>query len=211
MSLSCRYCDARELLTPARYDEALEKLIWEERRERLLRFRGEMDRCRSLAAGLLLENMLVERGVTDLSLGQGEYGKPCLKGSPELFFNLSHSGPFAVCVLSDAPVGVDTEKPQPYRENVARRFFGKDEVAWIEASPDRDRAFVNIWIKKESYLKYLGSGLSKPMESFSVLSGEGMEPAVRFMECKIEGQQVCVCTAEPDAPQELLIKKQILG
>ena len=43
------------------------------------------------------------------SLEKGPYGKPYLTGYPEIHFNISHSGGWAVCALASMPCGVDGE------------------------------------------------------------------------------------------------------
>ena len=46
-------------------------------------------------------------------------GKPALTDLP-LYFNLSHSGPFALLGVSDAPLGVDVERVKPRRAGLPR-------------------------------------------------------------------------------------------
>ena len=69
-------------------------------------------------------------------------------------------------------MGVDVEKIRTFRgcERLAMRFFAADEQEYIFAvKGDNERAerFTKIWTLKECYLKYLGSGLSESLESFS--------------------------------------------
>ena len=45
-------------------------------------------------------------------MAREERGKPYFPGAPQYHFNLSHSGPFALCALSDRPVGVDIQVVQ---------------------------------------------------------------------------------------------------
>ncbi|MDR3361228.1 MAG: 4'-phosphopantetheinyl transferase superfamily protein, partial [Bifidobacteriaceae bacterium] len=49
-----------------------------------------------------------------------------------------------------------------------------DERAHIEAAAEEDasRRFLEIWTKKEAYLKWRGTGLAGGLESFSVLAPE---------------------------------------
>jgi phosphopantetheine--protein transferase-like protein len=73
---------------------------------------------------------------------------------------------------SDAPVGLDVEV---FRENVqcqklAGQFFCPDEQAYLQAEPSQElRRFFGLWTQKESYLKYLGTGIDCALNSFSVL------------------------------------------
>ncbi|MCR4989270.1 MAG: 4'-phosphopantetheinyl transferase superfamily protein [Lachnospiraceae bacterium] len=76
-------------------------------------------------------------------------------------------------------IGCDIEKIRPPEKGtlkIAERFFHqkeKDHIASIRDVSDRDKAFCLIWTLKESYLKAGGSGLSKALDSFSVLPYDG--------------------------------------
>ena len=60
----------------------------------------------------------------------------------------------------------------------------KDPEAW-------DRLFTRIWTRKESFLKYLGTGLMTPADQVCVLPGRQGE--VSFAETEVEGHLMCVC------------------
>lgn len=49
------------------------------------------------------------------ALDRAEHGKPFFPGLPERQFNLSHSGPLALCALDRRPVGVDIQTVGPHR------------------------------------------------------------------------------------------------
>ena len=123
MSVTCWYCDVRVFLDPVRFSCGMSLLPWEERREKVMRYYFEIDRCRCLGAGLLLVNALREAGVSDMKLRYLSNGKPVLANEPDVHFNLSHSGNLAVCAVSDHPVGVDVELLQDMDPGVAGMCF----------------------------------------------------------------------------------------
>lgn len=43
-------------------------------------------------------------------IARGEKGKPFIVGVENVFFNISHSGDYVVCAVSDREVGIDIEK-----------------------------------------------------------------------------------------------------
>lgn len=80
-----------------------------------------------------------------------------------------------VVAVSDEEIGVDIEKASLCNIDVAKRCFCKNEYEYILSdSIKSDIRFFRIWTKKEAYIKYLGVGLSMPLNSFSVLS-DGFE------------------------------------
>ena len=143
-----------------------------ERRLRADRYVRQEDALRCVTADALLRMAL---GTNSYEIRTGEYGKPEISGRKDFYFNLSHSGSWVVLAFGDSQVGVDVET---YRENVniasfAKRFFTPEEARYcLEASDNPYPRFFQIWTGKESYLKYLGTGLQKELRSFSVFIPE---------------------------------------
>ncbi len=112
----------------------------------------------------------------NLKFTYNEHGKPGLE-IPGVHFNMSHSGDYAMIVISDHPVGVDIEKKRTDKTGVAKRCFCRDEYDDIMSGKDEaevaDR-FLEYWTLKEAYVKYLGRGLSVPFNSFKLIC-EGKE------------------------------------
>lgn len=137
------------------------QMVSERRRERVLSYKIREDQKRSLAAGLLLEQILNERGYSGDMVAAEESGKLYLPGVDNFFFSLSHSGEYAACVVSDVPVGVDIQQKRETRANIARRFFQCEEAELIEKQPKEKQTdmFFRYWTGKESYLKLKGEGI----------------------------------------------------
>ena len=139
------------------------------RREKLARIRNPRAYAQSLGVELLLMAALQELdgAMTPLEISCGEGGKPALQDGPE--FSLSHSGERVFCALSDEAVGADIQQIRPCDPALARRFFTGTEAAWLEAQRERDLAFSLLWSLKESYVKFLGSGIAEThLDSFTV-------------------------------------------
>ena len=191
MEIVCWYVEVGPLSDPERYARGMAALPWEERRSRVRSFHFEKDRLLCLGAGLLAAWALQRAGATDLAVRTLAQGKPVLAAHPDIHFNLSHSGCMAVCAVSPEEVGADVERVHPYDPGVARITFTPEERAWVENSGDPDRAFTRIWTRKESFLKYLGTGLMTPADQVCVLPGRQGE--VSFAETEVEGHLMCVC------------------
>ncbi|MCD7928834.1 MAG: 4'-phosphopantetheinyl transferase superfamily protein [Clostridiales bacterium] len=174
--------------------------------ERLSR-RREEDQKRSVAGRWLLSQLLATH-CPELPfpprLDYGWQDKPLLADAPELGFNLSHSGPWAVCALCAAPVGVDIQEERPLRRNLIRRF-APAEQALLEALPERERqpAFYDLWCLKEAYCKCTGDGLRTPLNAtaFTLNPVRVNKPGYRAALAPFPAEgchlAVCVQTAEP--------------
>jgi 4'-phosphopantetheinyl transferase len=114
----------------------------------------------------------------------GSKGKPALAAATDLDFNATHSGDLAgYAFTSGCEIGIDLERIHPLAEmqNIAARFFCREEAAEIASLPpdEREPAFFRCWTRKEAYIKAIGDGLSAPLDEFRVTL-HANEP-VRFL------------------------------
>ena len=126
-----------------------------------------------------------------------EFGKPYFKNS-KLFFNTSHSGKYALCVVSDKEVGCDIEEIRDYKEKVAERFFTSTERKYLELTSNKEETFYKLWTLKESYLKCIGKGLTEPINSFELISEDNNiiikdKDNYQFFEFKHDNYQLSFC------------------
>lgn len=101
----------------------------------------------------------------------GEKGKPFLHDS-KIHFNISHSGEWIVAAFSEKELGIDIELIKEPNYNVAKRFFSETEIQNLFSITDielKKQLFFEYWTIKESYLKAIGTGLTKSLSSFTVL------------------------------------------
>lgn len=182
-----------------------------ERRAKADRYRRREDKLRCIAADALLR-CAVERmlGIRDFSVEHGSYGKPRLKTTEPFCYNLSHSGSWVVIAFGETEVGIDVEEIQmdAGKESIARRYFTAEEQAYVFSSEEeRGQRFFQVWTGKESYLKYLGTGLCKPLESFSVLSLEKPRLTFHLLE---GGYGMTLCSEDGENTLEQLSLEQLL-
>ena len=111
------------------------------------------DRKRTLAGRYLLKKMIKELyGREEFSLEFNENGKPYLDFC---FFSISHSGDFAVCAVSDCPVGVDIERMKSFKQRERYMLFTQRESEYVNKSDSPNR-FYTLWTRKEAYVKAKG-------------------------------------------------------
>lgn len=123
--------------------------------ERISRLNGD-DKKRTLAGRILLcELVLRLYGRTEFDVKISENGKPELDFC---FFNISHSGKYAVCAVSDRPVGIDIEEMSDFKRRERYMLFSKEESDYVNAVQTPER-FYTLWTMKEAYIKAIGATL----------------------------------------------------
>lgn len=124
-----------------------------------------------------------------LRLVEDELGKPHFLEMDEqgITSSASHAAEVAVFAVARGwPVGVDIEdmSREVETELLAERFFEAGEAERILGlgSGDRRRAFFACWTAKEAYLKALGFGLQRPLDSFAVVVDPDEPAGIRWAE-----------------------------
>lgn len=161
----------------------LMQFVSEEKKERILRQRIKQNADNMLVGAVLAKYMLLKYFQITFSkqhISYGRYGKPYLHDYPNAQFNISHSGQFVACAISDRPIGVDIQEIVPYHRDVAKRVFSLEELSHIESSPDRSAEFTRLWTQKEAYLKMVGIGFSDRLDETALLKQTKVQTA-RYM------------------------------
>lgn len=142
-----------------------------ERQTKIERLKSLNARALSLGAGLLLKEVFKRYDIgPEPSVIRNKDGKAFLKEDRDFHFNLSHSGHYAVCAASSQAVGIDIQKMKEPNLKLAKRFFHDREFEFLANLPavTKKSGFNHLWTAKESYLKYLGTGLSVRLNSFEI-------------------------------------------
>lgn len=136
----------------------------------------------------LLAAALTELGLCDAlpPVARQTSGKPWFPSHPDIHFSISHSGPFALCAVSDRPVGVDIEVIKARRNGLPQRVFSPSELESYQLLGGHWPAFYTIWTAKEAAAKLTGRGLRGPIRDITPppgahtthYSGEGWRAAV---------------------------------
>ena len=95
---------------------------------------------------------------------------------------------------------------------VAKRYFCKKEVSFLEKIPEaaRGEEFFRLWTIKESFVKMLKKGLAMGLDSFEVSFGESIsikkndeKVACHIKEYNLEGYKISVCAEEESFADEM--------
>ena len=146
-------------------------LVDEQRRNEALRYRHLFGQFACLKSWLMLKELLMPMGITDLKMDYNEYGKPYLTHHPEVHFNLSHCKNGIAVVVDFSPVGIDIESFRKDNIALVRKTMNPAEAEWIYSSSEPVEVFTQFWTKKEAVVKLRGTGIIDDLHH--VLDGEG--------------------------------------
>jgi 4'-phosphopantetheinyl transferase len=151
------------------------------------RFHFEKDRIRFTRTRSALRNLLSEYlaiPARDVCFEYTASGKPQLAEAQNprgLQFSVSHAACIALLAFgSGHQLGVDVERIRSDVDaiSLAERFFSVRERAGLRVLPENLLAagFFACWTRKESFLKATGTGLSFPLDDFSVTAHPDLDP-----------------------------------
>ncbi|NVO20625.1 MAG: 4'-phosphopantetheinyl transferase superfamily protein [Bacteroidetes bacterium] len=154
------------------------KLIPEKSRVKLEKITNPDSNARSLLGELLARYSIIKYsgiGSADIHFGEGEKGKPYMPDHPEIHFNITHSAEMVACAVAGTEIGIDIEHYRKVNFRVAERFFSAAEYEDLFALEESQRQdyFFTLWTLKESFLKAIGSGLTRNLNSFTVVKTSG--------------------------------------
>ena len=145
-------------------EEDLQKsipLLSEQRLQKVQRYRFFKDKRLSACAFLLLRYALQKEAqiFETPELEFGKFGKPFLKNASKVHFNLSHTSGGIVCGISDAEIGVDIADKDAKNLDCIQSALHPEEREEVQHSEDPAATFARFWALKESFLKFIGTGI----------------------------------------------------
>ncbi len=213
------YTNFSEILSEEKI-AALLPLVSKAKRERIETAKRIGTKASLLAGELLLRAALREDyALEGVEIAVDENGKPYLPAHPEIHFNLSHSEPYAVLVISDTPAGIDLEqisKPHDVMA-LAGKYLSVKEHAAMLLSPNPNEAFCRFWTLRESYVKMRGPGFKIGLSTLKTEFSRGVctmlengvpQTDAFFKELKtLPDYRISVCTK---GEREIEVKKIFL-
>lgn len=165
----------------------------EEKQNRLKQYHSYRGRALSLFADLIIRQRICkvyDIPNKDIIFAKNQFGKPYLKNYNDFYFNISHSQDVIVVSFSNSEIGVDIERIKESDIRIAKRLFSQNEQLYIMSADNSSEAFYEIWTRKETYIKYLGKGLSISLSSFDTLSNDINKIMRTF---KLDNNMISVC------------------
>lgn len=87
----------------------------------------------------------------DVEISRTEYGKPII--SSDIHIGVTHTNGLLFIAVWDKNFGIDAEHSKREVKNkdaIIRKYYTEHE---------KNENFIDVWVKKEAYLKFLGTGL----------------------------------------------------
>lgn len=146
-----------------------------ERVQRQRRTEHRQDLALAYALHRLVLARALDMPAARVPLGRDPHGRPVLEGMA-VETSLSHAdGHVAIAISLQGPVGVDIEPAARAdgMQEIAGRVCHGDEHARIAACRDTEQggALLDLWVRKEAFLKAAGVGLAREMDTFALPEG----------------------------------------
>ena len=148
-----------------------------ERSEKILLYRFNADRNRTLWAELMTRYAVAEKfscPFEKVQVYRDATGKPHIAKLP-VEISLAHAGDWVVCSVGDVKSGVDVEFDSTDALEIAERFFLPSEFEKVISLPKnlQGRQFLIYWTLKESYFKLTGDENFLQADCEKILAGNG--------------------------------------
>ena len=182
--------------------------LTQEERDRASRYRLAKDRDRFIVRRWMLRQILasyLQIEPHEVQFHTGKFGKLELASSchTKLGFSVAHShGVALIAVARTICIGVDLEymRPLPDLEMMIDKCLSSPERCHIQALPQSLRLeyFYRYWTCKEAYLKALGVGLNRRLDSIQVtLTTSDLNCRMEVEEGEYKSPGLSVWNSEP--------------
>ncbi|MEU1001541.1 4'-phosphopantetheinyl transferase family protein [Streptomyces tibetensis] len=136
--------------------------------------------------------------------GATGHGRPRLRGGAGPEFSMTHSGTAVLYAFAAAPVGVDLEAApaRPGLERTVGGWLHPGERRVLDALPEAERpgAFLRTWVRKEAYLKGVGTGIAHGVDG----RPGSDDPAWTLLDLDAPGGFLAAAAVRDCAPGRLL-------
>lgn len=147
-------------------------MLSSEKKTRIEKFKFPEDKMRSAAGDMLARQMISEQcGLPPekIIFRTNEYGKPFAEKA-DAHFSISHSEDYVLCAVNSTPIGADIEKIRDIPNSLIQKICTENEQRYIFETADCiSENFFKIWVSKEAYFKFTGTGI-KDLKSIDTIA-----------------------------------------
>jgi len=174
------------------------------------RFSRWQDAQLTLLGRCLLMDAFIQLGFSpDLikELKFSEFKKPFLQNG--LKFNISHSGKYVICVVSDEEVGVDIEEIKAVNIHDFKNQWIEEEWLSIVNGSNVLEQFYRGWTRKEAIIKADGRGMMIALDEVRVLPSEFMLGSTKwfYTDVEIDDEYSCSVASKNKPNAKIALRK----
>lgn len=152
--------------------KAMLPFVSQQRKEQALKYHHIFGQFACLKSFMLLAELMhwTPSIVSQMSFSYNKYGKPMLAeewiNNCEMpYFSISHCKHAIAVVVSESPVGMDVESIRKIDDSLIEYTMSIQEQAFIQKSENPDATFTELWTRKESLLKFKGTGITENLKN----------------------------------------------
>lgn len=176
-------------------------------KEEVLKYRFEKDRKLKAGGFLVLKYLFNKSNIENPIVDRTKLNKPFLRNHEDIHFNLSYSNYMVFGAIGNSPIGIDIEYiGSNVNLDISKHFFTEKENNNILNSDSPSEEFFKYWTLKEAYLKYLGTGLQKSLDSFDLNQIKHLLSSISLDDYKIG-----VCYKNKIKKEDILFIKDYLN
>lgn len=152
------------------------KVLSAEEIERAKVYKFPVDQHRFILGRGLLKYLLakyLDLQIQDIQIRYSLWGKPCIRQKGQLYFNISHSGDYALYAFTRYyEVGIDLEyiNVNIPLDDIISSIASKEDLAYSKTLEKQEQVnmFFKYWVYKEAFLKANGKGWLSEEKTLSV-------------------------------------------
>lgn len=137
----------------------------------------------------LIKQCLTDYGLKNPKIIRTNEGKPYTDSKIDgrnIYFSVSHSAGYFVCVIDDVEIGIDVQAIRNVSaEKISNRYFTDKERDYM--SHNGREGFFSLWTRKEAYSKLIGTGLREVIKGSEVVDRDDL----LFIDMQLEKNVFC--------------------
>ena len=141
---------------------SFKNIIYTDKRNRIKNSNNQKYINKMIIGEILLKNLIEQHEnikYENLVFKINKYGKPFITNK-KIFFNISHSFSYIICVINNKEIGCDIEKIRKTNLNTIKLFATDNEIKYILKSKQNiEKRLFEIYTLKEAYFKMQGKDL----------------------------------------------------
>lgn len=148
-------------------------LVSKEKQMKIQKYKRKPDQYSALIGDIIIRYLITtnfSKENKDIKYKYNEYGKPYVDELNHFHFNISHSESWVVGAIHEEEVGIDVEKVRPIDTTMIKNIFTEEEFNYLNSLNVEQQldVFYELWTIKESFVKWIGKGLTIPLNSFVI-------------------------------------------